>query len=109
MQDSINHMPAHHPLVIWLYYIGLAKYDLAKFGRLMKQEGLIFINFTFLGGGSFLNLYWRRMKYCNLIKKIRFKKIPLLFFCLSRYHKIKQNLYLDIIKWYIITWNKYIK
>ena len=47
MQDSINHMPAHHPLVIWLYYFGLAKYDLAKFGSVMKQKGLIFINYVF--------------------------------------------------------------
>ena len=42
-------MPEHHPLVIWLYYFSFAKYDLAKFGSVMKQKGLIFINFYVFG------------------------------------------------------------
>ena len=37
------------PLIIWLYYFSFAKYDLAKFGSVMKQEDLIFINFYVLG------------------------------------------------------------
>ena len=41
-------MPEHHPL-IWLYYFSFAKYDLAKFGSVMKQKGLIFINFYVFG------------------------------------------------------------
>ena len=42
-------MHEHHPLVIWLYYFSFAKYDLAKFGIIMKQKGLIFINFYVFG------------------------------------------------------------
>ena len=42
-------MPEHHPLVIWLYYCTFAKYDLAKFGSVVKQKGLIFINFYVFG------------------------------------------------------------
>ena len=38
-------MPKHHLLVIWLYYFSLAKYDLVKFWSVMKQKGLIFIDF----------------------------------------------------------------
>ena len=44
-KNSINHMPKHHLLVIWLYYFSLAKYDLVKFWSVMKQKGLIFIDF----------------------------------------------------------------
>ena len=42
-------MPKPHPLVIWLHYFSFAKYDLAKFGSVMKQKGLIFINFYVFG------------------------------------------------------------
>ena len=42
-------MPERHPLVIWLYYCTFAKYDLAKFGSVVKQKGLIFINFYVFG------------------------------------------------------------
>ena len=42
-------MPEHHPLVIWLYYFSFVKYDLAKFGSVMKQKCLIFINFYVFG------------------------------------------------------------
>ena len=42
-------MPEHHPLVILLYYFSFAKYDLAKFVSVMKQKGLIFINFYVFG------------------------------------------------------------
>ena len=42
-------MPEHHPLIIWLYYFTFAKYDLAKFWSVMKQNGLIFINFYVFG------------------------------------------------------------
>ena len=38
-------MPEHHSLVISLYNFSFAKYDLAKFGSVMKQKGPIFINF----------------------------------------------------------------
>ena len=55
-------MPENHLLVIWLYYFSFAKYDLAKFGSVMKQKGLIyqFLRFwvvkTFLKSyGSFFN------------------------------------------------------
>lgn len=35
---------------------------------------------TFLKSyGSFFNVYWRRMRYSNLIQKIKFEKITLLF------------------------------
>ena len=45
-------MPEHHPVVIRLYYFSFAKYDLAKFGSVIKQRGLIFINFNIFGWGS---------------------------------------------------------
>ena len=73
---------------------------------------------TFLKSyGSFFNVYWRWMRYSNLIQKIKFEKTTLLFLyikllgciLLSRCHKIKQYLYLAIIQWYILTWNKYSK
>ena len=45
-------MPEQHPVVIRLYYFFFAKYDLAKFGSVIKQRGLIFINFNIFGWGS---------------------------------------------------------
>ena len=42
-------MTEHHPLAVWLYHFSFAKYDLAKFGCVMKQKGLIFINFYVFG------------------------------------------------------------
>ena len=45
-------MPERHPLVIWLYYCTFAKYDLAKFGSVVKQKKILSI-FTFLGGEDF--------------------------------------------------------
>ena len=42
-------MPENHLLVIWLYYFSFAKYDPAKFESVMKQKGLIFINFYVFG------------------------------------------------------------
>ena len=48
-KKTINHMPENHLLVIWLYYFSFVKYDLAKFGSVMKQKGLIFINFYVFG------------------------------------------------------------
>ena len=42
-------MPEHHPSVIWLHYFSFAKYDLAKFGSVMKQKGLSFNNFYVSG------------------------------------------------------------
>ena len=46
-------MPEQRPSVIWLYYFSFGKYVPAKFGSVMKQKGLIFINFTFLAGKGF--------------------------------------------------------
>ena len=39
-------MPEHHSLSIWLYNSLFRKYDLAKFGKAMKQKRFIFTTFN---------------------------------------------------------------
>ena len=42
-------MPEHHSLSIWLYNSLFRKYDLAKFGKAMKQKRFIFTTFNAWG------------------------------------------------------------